>query len=162
MYSRRSSPGCVSRLLAGLVILTVTIIAFSLYQNWRGEQSPLSAIISTNTPGPTVMPVAALPSVIPGKVLATAVPAPVLKVLSDKAGFVAEITEVYLAQTDGWDLTHLDDYAGHLQGTARLGQAGNFVLAGHVELKDGRPGPFARLNTLSVGDPILLLKSSAG
>src|SRR5258708_30552848 len=107
MYSRRSSPGCVSRLLAGLVILAVTIIAFSLYQNWRGEQSPLSTIISTKAPSPTVMPVAAQPSATPGKVLATAVPAPVLKVLSDKAGLVAEITELYLAPTHGWGLNRL-------------------------------------------------------
>ena len=162
MSTRRSSSHGLSRWLAGLIILVVTIGAFTFYQNWRSEDSLLPTIISTNTPNPTVIHVAIQPKAAPGTNLATSVPPPLLKVLSDKAGFVAEITEVYLAHTDGWDLTHLDSYVGHLQGTARLGQGGNFVLAGHVELKDGRPGPFAKLKTLTKGDPILLLKSNGG
>src|SRR5579859_2546127 len=38
-----------------------------------------------------------------------------------------------------------------------MGQGGNFVLAGHVELKDGSKGPFAELKQLANGDRITII-----
>ncbi len=70
-------------------------------------------------------------------------------------GVHAPIIETYL---DGasWDVTHLGTNAGHLQGTAWFDQPGNVVLAGHVEMADGRRGVFARIGEVSVGDPIIV------
>jgi len=36
------------------------------------------------------------------------------------------------------------------------------VLAGHVELKDGKPGPFANIHSLSPGDPIAIVSDAPG
>ena len=57
---------------------------------------------------------------------------------------------------EGWDLTWLGDQAGWLEGTAYPGLEGNSALTAHATLSNGRPGPFARLNTLKWGDVILL------
>lgn len=71
------------------------------------------------------------------------------------AGISTTVIQSYL---DGisWDVRELGTFAGHLQGTAWLNQPGNIVLAGHVELADGRQGVFASIGQLSVGDPIIL------
>jgi LPXTG-site transpeptidase (sortase) family protein len=47
-----------------------------------------------------------------------------------------------------------------LQGTPEMGQGGNFVLAGHVELKDGSRGPFADIHRLQPGDVITILSDT--
>lgn len=69
------------------------------------------------------------------------------------AGIYAPIVQVYL---DGisWDVTQLGRNAGHLQGTALPGEDGNVVLSGHVEMADGRAGPFATLEQIKIGDTI--------
>jgi LPXTG-site transpeptidase (sortase) family protein len=71
------------------------------------------------------------------------------------AGITADIVETYL---DGvsWDVSELGSNVGHLQGTAWMNATGNIVLAGHVEMRDGRAGVFARLNALEIGDSIIL------
>jgi LPXTG-site transpeptidase (sortase) family protein len=72
------------------------------------------------------------------------------------AGINSPIIEVYL---DGvsWDVTELGTSVGHLEGTAWLSpQPGNIVLSGHVELRDGRKGVFARIGELGAGDIIIL------
>jgi LPXTG-site transpeptidase (sortase) family protein len=71
------------------------------------------------------------------------------------AGISTPVIQSYL---DGvsWDVRELGAAAGHLQGTAWLNQPGNIVLAGHVELADGRRGVFATISQLSVGDPLIL------
>lgn len=101
----------------------------------------------------------------PLRLTATAVPVtlatlkPVtLKIAVEKAQIFTPIVELYFSpDSDGWNLTMLGQYAGHLQGTPSIGQGGNAVLAGHVELKDGTAGPFAHLNALNIGDRILIL-----
>lgn len=56
-----------------------------------------------------------------------------------------------------WQVDHLDQELGHLEGTASPGTNSNIVLAGHVTLApDGRAGPFYRLNQLSPGDEIIV------
>jgi len=151
----------LSRWIVGPFILVGAILAFALYQGRQIPSVILPRSIGTNTPAPTANtnPAATRSesTVMPTAAGIFQQPA-VLKLLSDKAGITAEVTELYLAPTDGWDLSHLDFYAGHLEGTPALGQGGNFVLAGHVELKDGTPGPFAHLDKLSAGDTLLILK----
>jgi len=56
----------------------------------------------------------------------------------------------------------LTNFAGHLEGTAGLKQGGNFVLAGHVEMKDGSAGPFAEIDKLHIGDDISILSNHPG
>jgi LPXTG-site transpeptidase (sortase) family protein len=80
-----------------------------------------------------------------------------LHIASPKAGLSTGITGLYFTpQGDAWDLTYLDNQAGHLEGTANLGDGGNYVLAGHVELQDGRAGPFVNIGRLRSGDEIMI------
>lgn len=74
------------------------------------------------------------------------------------AGIYTSIVQVYL---DGvsWDVSRLGVNAGHLEGTPWLGQGGNVVLSGHVELADGRQGVFANIDELKVGDVIVVQQS---
>jgi|GEM_PF-405872 len=71
------------------------------------------------------------------------------------AGIYSSIVQVYL---DGvsWDVSRLGVNVGHLEGTPWLGQGGNVVLSGHVELSDGRQGVFSNLDELQVGDVIVV------
>lgn len=81
-----------------------------------------------------------------------------MRIVAPKVDISTAITQLYFSpQGDSWDLTYLDNMAGHLQGTADLGQGGNFVLAGHVELGDGRKGPFVNLSKLNAGDEIMII-----
>ncbi|GAB4512139.1 MAG: hypothetical protein OHK0046_11220 [Anaerolineae bacterium] len=72
-------------------------------------------------------------------------------------GIEAPVIQVYL---DGrsWNVDNLGMNVGHLQGTNWMsdGQPGNIVLSGHVEMRDGRRGIFAGLETLAPGDRIVL------
>jgi len=70
-------------------------------------------------------------------------------------GITTDVIDAYLNATS-WDVTNLGMNVGHLQGTGWIDQLGNIVLAGHVELRDGRAGIFSRLSQVKVGDPILL------
>ncbi len=56
----------------------------------------------------------------------------------------------------GWDVRWLGSGIGHLEGSAYLTHPGNTVLAGHVYLSDGTPGPFIDLHHLKWGDRIIL------
>ncbi len=71
------------------------------------------------------------------------------------AGVNEAIIESVLEE-DGWRVSHLENRVGHLQGTSWLGKPGNIVLAGHVELKDGTPGVFSRIDKLKPGDVVTL------
>lgn len=152
MYSRRTSSGGPMRLIAGVVIVAMAILSFTIYQNSRPQ--PYTRPIPTNTRAPN------LPTQQPGTA-PTAGPSTVTwRIFSAKASLSAIITEVYFAQDDNWDLSHLSDLAGHLEGTPERGKGGNYVLAGHVELKDGRPGPFAKVHLLAVGDLLTILNDA--
>ena len=51
-----------------------------------------------------------------------------------------------------WQVDHLGQKVGHLEGTAAPGSNSNVVFAGHVTLAQGVYGPFAGLAQLSPGD----------
>jgi LPXTG-site transpeptidase (sortase) family protein len=53
-----------------------------------------------------------------------------------------------------WQVSHLEQEVGHLEGTAAPGASDNIVLAGHVTLVSGELGPFAQLDKLAPGDLI--------
>ena len=55
-----------------------------------------------------------------------------------------------------WDVSHLEQAVGHLEGTAPPGSNSNIVLAGHVTLSAGVYGPFAGLAQLAQGDLIVV------
>lgn len=74
------------------------------------------------------------------------------------AGITSEVIESYISGTT-WDVTDLGRFVGHLQGTAWVDTPGNIVLAGHVEMADGRQGVFANINDLAIGDPVYLAQS---
>lgn len=77
------------------------------------------------------------------------------RLIAPTAGINAEVIESYLSG-QSWDVSDLGIYAGHLQGTSWVDRPGNVVLAGHVEMSDGRTGVFANIDELAVGDPIIL------
>jgi LPXTG-site transpeptidase (sortase) family protein len=63
-----------------------------------------------------------------------------------------------LVENQTWRVDHLGQAVGHLEGTAAPGTDGNMVLAGHVTLAAGVPGPFINLNQLATGDLIIVYK----
>jgi LPXTG-site transpeptidase (sortase) family protein len=158
------SGGCTSQWIASLLIVIVVVIVFKVFEAIQNPAPtianvPITAmsmqtdtqtvIVSTSTTLP------ALPTLSPTIPLQSAVGT--IRIVSEKARLSTQITALYFGRNDDWDLSTLGSYAGHLEGTPKMGQGGNFVLAGHVELKDGVPGPFANLALLSVGDPITIL-----
>ena len=61
-----------------------------------------------------------------------------------------------LATENGWDVSNLDSYIGHLDGTDLPGGTGNAAFAGHLSLPDNSPGPLAELESLLPGDDIVI------
>jgi len=55
-----------------------------------------------------------------------------------------------------WEIDPWEPLVGQFQGTGWLTEESNIVLGGHSQLPDGRPGIFAGLYGLSVGDPIVV------
>jgi len=149
--ARRRSSGASGKLLAGFVIILISVTAFAVYQALNSP-SLISSV-------PTVT-LAIPPSAVARPPAATAQSVE-YKLVAEKANLVAPIINLYLDDAGNWDLTYLGQSVGYLQGTAALGQGGNFVLAGHVEMKDGSPGPFAYLARLKAGDAINIISNQA-
>lgn len=60
-----------------------------------------------------------------------------------------------------WQVDHLDQKIGHLEGTASPGDKSNIVLAGHVTLApDGRSGPFKNLGQLQPGEVAIVYRDN--
>lgn len=59
-----------------------------------------------------------------------------------------------------WQVDHLGQAVGHLEGTAAPGSNSNMVLAGHVTLAEGVYGPFAGLGQLSPGDEMIVYQGN--
>lgn len=55
-----------------------------------------------------------------------------------------------------WQVDHLGQAVGHLEGTAPPGSDSNLVLAGHVTLSASVYGPFAGLGQLTTGDQVIV------
>jgi LPXTG-site transpeptidase (sortase) family protein len=143
--------GILQTLLLGVVL---GIVFFSL-----DNDQPASAVKLTQSAPIVTAPPKFVPTreaTQPAPVIATpdAPPEPTT-VFIPTVGVHTSIIEAYLDGTS-WDVTHLGTNAGHLQGTSSFEQPGNVVLAGHVELSDGRRGVFARIGEVSVGDPIIV------
>src|SRR5258708_39639176 len=147
-----------ARWIFGLITVIGAVIAFSVYQSYSKpapqtvSQPPAARSLPT-LPSATAVKSALKPTAVP-----TVKPYS-LKIAIDKAKIVSTIVELYYNHdgTDGWNVSTLLHFAGHLQGTPNIGQGGNAVLAGHVELKDGSPGAFAQINLLTQGDRIFIL-----
>jgi len=157
MYARQQTPFNALRWFMGLLVVIATVGIFAFYQAQQTNPTPVDNAtaqpINTNsTTPPAVATLRTVPTNSPGQT--------VYRIVSEPAQMQAVINEVYFAQTDSWDLTFLQDRAGHLQGTSALGEKGNYVLAGHVELKDGRTGPFAFVHRLKPGDSIAVLSDN--
>lgn len=75
----------------------------------------------------------------------------------------APVVPVYLRQfPDGgvtWDVSGLRMNVGHLTGTPWFGQGGNVVLGGHSEQARGQADIFFHLDSVSVGDTILIYEN---
>lgn len=138
------------------VLVFIGIIAgvgFILFDRQRASPQIVPTAEATLTIAPSRQPTREATEEVAQQPSATPLPKASLSIPT--AGVTAEVVAVYL---DGisWDVHELGPYAGHLEGTAWFGQPGNIALAGHVEMPDGRPGIFARLENLDAGDPIIL------
>ena len=153
MYRRSNDPNPL-RLLGGVVIIVLVVIAFGAYQQWAQSSVQEVQVFATATPPLQSQPPAATAQANSNTVQ--------LRIVSPKASLSTTITELYFAPNgDNWDLNYLEGFAGHLEGTPELGKGGNYVLAGHVELKDGVPGPFINIHKLVPGDDIMIYSEMA-
>lgn len=155
IYQRRSRQPArpVFSLLALVTLMTIIGGMFALYDRMRvpGAGAPRATLPASLMGGPpTALPLA-LPTALPPDTHTT--------IFIPTAGVRTGVVEVYL---DGisWDVSRLGYNAGHLQGTASLTGRGNLVLAGHVEMADGRPGVFAGIGSLEVGDPLIISRGA--
>jgi LPXTG-site transpeptidase (sortase) family protein len=143
--------------MALLVLAMIMGAVMNFYERWRlpvpaAAPTPYQPLRLLPTAVPTLEPLA-LPTAAAQTAARNAT-----TLLAPTAGISANVVQVFL---DGvsWDVSRLGLNAGHLQGTAAFGAAGNLVLAGHVEMADGRQGVFASIGELAVGDPITLTKN---
>ncbi|MFN8529736.1 MAG: class F sortase [Anaerolineae bacterium] len=84
-----------------------------------------------------------------------------VRLLIPRANVTAPVVTVHLGDSGSWNVSQLGFNAGHLEGTAWLGQHGNIVLAGHVEMADGSAGIFAHIDQLTAGDQLLLIEGES-
>lgn len=159
MYRRRSNTSFRS-LLTLILLGMIGGIAFLIYDGFRTSNTtpPSPRIQPTDNPTQAVAQVATdipLPTST-----STATPVPeTLSLLIPSLAINAPVIDVYLV--DGiWDISVLGSNVGHLQGTARVGEAGNVVLSGHVELRDGTKGVFGFLDQANIGDRIIVRRGN--
>lgn len=155
MY-RRSGPNPLSGILF-TIILGIAGGVFFLFQ--QGHLTPAAA---PETPTPRFIEATPVPILPTAELLSQPFSPSVPRELTMGAVFLAPTTGVRasIVQTYlngySWDISALGGNAGHLQGTAWMNTVGNIVLAGHVEMGDGRRGVFAPLTGLNDGDPLFL------
>ncbi len=169
MYRRRQrSNNFFSLILLGML----AGVAFLVYDGFlkdgvfnRNEAAP-SQTTQQLIPPPTVAPDAAASITLeePDTTTQTAANAELIyegiadaSLFIPAAGINAPIINVYL-NGRSWDIDNLGMNIGHLQGTNWVtdGMAGNIVLSGHVEMRDGRRGVFEPVKNLAPGDLVLL------
>ncbi|MFQ3535115.1 MAG: sortase [Aggregatilineales bacterium] len=155
MYRYRSRRGNSLNPLAALLIV-IGVVAIYLAFERLNQRLPAAP------PTPTVIrptAAAALPTAQPSPLPSRQLP---FRVAAASVNLLAEIVPLYFdMKIDTWNLDYLYNQAGHLEGTANLDEGGNFVLAGHVELGDGQPGPFARIGELRKGDLISIFRDNS-
>ena len=154
MYRQRRSGG----ISTFLVVIVLGVIAGIVYLSYNNTPSapPESTAATPALDGPTAAPVvesvpttAALATPLADEKTAGA------SFYAPTAGITGQIVETYLDGTS-WDVSQLGPNVGHLEGTGWLDTPGNIVLAGHVEMADGRPGIFADLDKLQIGDAVIV------
>jgi len=157
MYRYRSRRGNPLNPLAALLIVIGVVAVYSAFDRLNRPQPPAQAAPTRVQPTQTQVAVAAAAQAtpLPSRKLPFRVAAPSVNLLADIVPLYFDVS------IDTWNLSHLYNQAGHLEGTANLDEGGNFVLAGHVELGDGLPGPFARIGELRQGDLISVFRENA-
>lgn len=146
MYYRRSTR--LPLTLAVLIFSAVFGVAVGINQRqMRSPQNPSvdsTQIISTALPS-TPIPLTQTPDI---RRYSLFVPS---------LGITARL--IHLSISGGkWNVDGLANNVGHLTGTAWFEEipTGNVVLAGHVEMRDGQPGIFARLHEVPLGETIVI------
>jgi LPXTG-site transpeptidase (sortase) family protein len=112
-------------------------------------------------PGPTITPTPLVPAGLATLLQPTVTPTPAAR-LGQATRLVIPLLNldapVLLAPVvnETWQVNHLEQAVGHLEGTAPPGSNSNLVLAGHVTLAQGVYGPFAGLAKLPPGALLLV------
>jgi LPXTG-site transpeptidase (sortase) family protein len=158
MYGHRRS-GSISGITLAVCLGLLFGVGFLIYDNDFTPRPRYSAPVvePTRTPRPTLRPTL-MPTLIPQPTLQPPKPREITygaTFFAPTAGINTTVIQSYLDGTS-WDIANLGRYAGHLQGTAWMNEPGNIVLAGHVEMSDGRKGIFASIEDLRPGDPLIL------
>ncbi|MCB9457868.1 MAG: sortase [Anaerolineaceae bacterium] len=154
IYKSRSA---ASTLFQMILLGVIFGVGFLVFDRWRTPLAP------SGQPASTIVPLTIIetlqPTIPPPPAQAQAVlistPQPRTTLLLPTVGVNMPIIEAYLSGSS-WDVAHLGQNVGHLEGTAWFDAPGNVALSGHVELADGRAGVFARLNQINLGDPIFV------
>jgi len=130
-----------------MVVILVGVVSGVLVTIRQTTVSPLTATLQITPATPSVISINTpiLPTLRPEL--------PRYSLYIPSLGKTGQITHLPL-EGSSWDVQSLGNNVGHLIGTAWFddAEAGNVVLAGHVELRDGKQGIFAGLNTLPIGD----------
>jgi len=156
--SKKSTPGKVFALLIVLGILVG--VGFFYYDNRSAQQNAPAATLAAQVAAPltTISPAAPLQTTTP--IANVVAPSPSSTIfIPSLAIYSPVITSIIRNGT--WDVDNLGTNVGYLQGTAWLGQQGNIVLSGHVEMSDGRQGIFSSLRDIALGDEIVLSEGDA-
>jgi len=107
---------------------------------------PTTIPLPTN-PVPAIAPPLALPAVAP-VFGGTTLSMPTVNVFVNIKTFPLDGTS--------WAIDPWEKLVGHLQGTAWFNNIGNVVLGGHSAYPNGKPGIFAGLYQLNIGDPVIV------
>ncbi|MEL6268416.1 MAG: sortase [Chloroflexota bacterium] len=158
MYRARNS----SRALPIIALIVVGIIgggAYFVFDNVFNSSSSDDAVPTMFVPATwTPEGIANLPTqlaVTPTSPVANDLPT----LFIPNMGVIAPVVTLFISE-GRWDVDGLGPRVGHLQRTPWLDEPGNIVLAGHVEMSDGRLGVFAGLENLQLGDSIIVTENA--
>ena len=157
MYRRRGSSGVPTIIIVVLLGLVVGVVYLFFDRGLPGLAPVMETAVALPTAPPTdTISAGPTPTVVADtqQQLASEITAGA-RFLAPTAGINSHVVESYL-NGESWDVADLGAQVGHLQGTAWTTQPGNIVLAGHVEMVDGRAGIFASIHQMSIGDPLYL------
>ncbi len=167
LYRRRG--GLSGRLIRNLIVAGVLLgVGFVAFDNFFG--GPADSDQPTATPGlqvgdaPTQTPVAsplAPPTNAPTPAqnpFAGIAPSEDTSIFIASIGVNAPVITAILRDST-WDVTQLGTNVGYLQGTSWVGDVGNMVLSGHVEMSDGRTGVFSTLDEIAIGDTVIITEN---
>lgn len=139
--------------MAGMLAGAVVWLALFIFSEPEVDDANMPHLLAN----PTSIPMTAAPTVTPSPAFVNALgdESTFPRIFIPSAGVSQVIIDSAL-ERDGWQVDHLGDRVGHLEGTTWLGEMGNIVLAGHVENVDGDPSIFHNIGDLQVGALITL------